>query len=1423
MESPVSFTDLSDVSGLQSISGWHWNFGDPTSGIQNTSILQNPAHTFAGAGTYLVQLITFTGNNCSDTLTKSIVIKPKPLVDFNTQSACAGNPALFTPSGMDLATIATWNWSFGDGGTSTAQAPAYTYTAAGTYTVILTVSDTAGCSATRTKTIVIAPLPSVNFGYTTPGCQGEAVSFADMSGATSGYVALWQWDFGDGNTQTILFPALPDVTHLYASAGTFNVTLTVKTNDSCTNELTRVVTILPKPTAGFLHGAACQGTSVAFTDLSISNTTGGISGWAWDFGDPGSGTANTSGLQHPTHSYNTAGTYTVSLVVSIPGGCSDTATLPVVVSAPPAVDFTQVAGCNGDTTQFTSSASVNMAATQGWYWQFGDGATSFVVDPMHIYASAGTYTVTLTISDTAGCTNTKAKPVVVVPGPLAAFSSSSPGCSGLPITFTDLSLSNGGSLSFWHWDFGDGSDTTYNALVASFEHTYTQPGTFLVTLQVLSVLGCENAVQHTVTVSPSPVSAFTFANTCQGQGTQFTDASDLNGGSSITLRAWDFGDPASGTQNTSALTNPTHNFSQPGTFTVSLFTMNGGGCSDTVQNNVIITPKPTVDFYNDSLVCLGSATTLYADTVATNIGAIQYYEWDFGDGSPHVFTQNATHSYSVAGTFTVTLTVQDTSGCGNVKAHPLTIHTAAVSSFTYAGICRNAPTLFTDLSVAPAGDTIVGWYWEFSSGTTILGTDTLQNPEFIFLAPGTYSVKLTTFTENGCGNTKTLPVQIWSNPTANFNHTASPCANGLVQFRDSSFSYQGTVNSWYWEFEPYQYGTGTNPSHLYYALDSCYDVKLAIEDMRGCVDTLTQEICVPAALTVDFTTSLTCFGDPVQFTSRLLTPDMPPDSLIAFSWNFGDPATGTHNVSTLRYPAHTFSSVGFYTVNFTATDKFGCNATAYQTVQVNALPAANFSYSSGQCDSTLLFSSTSVDTSSTINTYIWNYGDGSASDTTLVPASTHKYNSSGEYITTLTVVNANGCEGAFSDTVKRTACLAAAYLSAGDTLCQNYSLAFTDISTCDGAITWWEWDFGDGTASTAYSTYQAAVHHTFIRSGIYTIRLRVSTQVGTSTVSDSTKTDIAVRPTPLAGFTVDPVCLGYKAEFADTTHANGSLALLYNWEFGDTANADTSVLRNPDYLYAMPGEYTAQMVVKNQFGCADTATSGVRVNGLPGASYANSLACAGQQTFFFDASLPYMAPLITWGWRVRDSVGMIASMQGATPAYIFDSTGNYFVRLMVADTNGCADTIVQQVMVNPSPVSAFSYSENVEDIQGQIQFTNGSVGALQYFWDFGNGVTSYAESPRITYADDGAYPVMLVAVSEHGCHDTTLVTYAMMFKGLYVPNAFAPGGTIQATRYWKPVGVNLATYRAEVYNSYGMLLWSSSLLDENGAPAESWD
>jgi PKD repeat protein len=122
-----------------------------------------------------------------------------------------------------------------------------------------------------------------------------------------------------------------------------------------------------------------------------------------------------------------------------------------------------------------------------------------------------------------------------------------------------------------------------------------------------------------------------------------------------------------------------------------------------------------------------------------------------------------------------------------------------------------------------------------------------------------------------------------------------------------------------------------------------------------------------------------------------------------------------------------------------------------------------------------------------------------------------------------------------------------------------------------------------------------------------------------------------------------------------------------------------------------------------------------------------------------------------------------------------------------------------------------------------VLFTNGSIGGDQYYWDFGNGMISYRKDDTITFDQDGQYQVVLVTVNELGCHDTTRMVYDMMYKGLWVPNAMAPGGSAQQTRIWKPTGMNIAQYKAEIYDSHRLLLWSSTLLDETGAPAEAWD
>jgi hypothetical protein len=145
------------------------------------------------------------------------------------------------------------------------------------------------------------------------------------------------------------------------------------------------------------------------------------------------------------------------------------------------------------------------------------------------------------------------------------------------------------------------------------------------------------------------------------------------------------------------------------------------------------------------------------------------------------------------------------------------------------------------------------------------------------------------------------------------------------------------------------------------------------------------------------------------------------------------------------------------------------------------------------------------------------------------------------------------------------------------------------------------------------------------------------------------------------------------------------------------------------------------------------------------------------------------------------------------------------------------------VPVNASPVAAFSVVENYENKQGQLLLNNGTINGTQYEWDFGNGKTSMAASPVVTYDKEGEYEISLISSNGQNCADTITMTYEMLFKGLFVPNAFNPTHLDPEVAIFKPKGTNLETYTIEVYDRWGNLMWSSSKIDAKGAPAEGWD
>ncbi len=308
----VYFSDYSSGNPTS----WTWNFGDGTS-----STLQNPNHTYTANGTYIVTL-NIASANCSDSTSQSVVV--------GTVTASCAAAFYYYPDSANQNIINffdfssgnpnSWSWNFGDGTSSNLQNPSHTYTANGTYVVTLNIAS-ANCSDSTSQSIVVgvvSPSCAASFYYYPDSANQNMINFFDFS---SGNPNSWSWNFGDGTTSSLQNPV-----HTYSSTGSYTVTLYIS-SANCSDSISQVVTLG--------NTSSCQ---AAFSSVLDSNTvnaviftdqsTGNINAWNWSFGD-----GATSSLQNPVHTYSTAGTYNVTLMVYGNQNCQSIITNAVVVGS----------------------------------------------------------------------------------------------------------------------------------------------------------------------------------------------------------------------------------------------------------------------------------------------------------------------------------------------------------------------------------------------------------------------------------------------------------------------------------------------------------------------------------------------------------------------------------------------------------------------------------------------------------------------------------------------------------------------------------------------------------------------------------------------------------------------------------------------------------------------------------------------------------------------------------------------------------------------------------------------------------------------------------------------------------------------------------------------------------------------------------
>ena len=1260
---------------------YSWDYGNG-----NTSNMYLPTNQVYLGGTldtnYTVQLIVETLFGCIDTLEQTVLVSPLPLAQFTIldDTICLGDAMLFANNSTGAS---SYLWDFGDGTTTGTISPSHTYISHGDFQVSLVAYSTAGCTDTALIDVYVDSIPTATF-INTIECFGNLTTFSNTS---TGSPVAYTWDFGDGspNDNSV------NPTHLYSSSGSYLVTLTATNSVNCSNSAVQLVQVNDVPIADFSWSQTCDGQSMIFTDASLNSPIG----WAWDFDD-----GNTSLVQSPSHLFSDTGSYSVQLIVSVGSGCLDSITIDVYVDSIPQSDFNFTSVCTNDEMFFIDNSNYS---PNSYVWQFGDGNSSILQNPSHTYTTAGNYDVTLTVEYTSnGCTHAFTQNVEAYPRTVPTFNANTPclgemtdfvdatintpitwewnfddgspvttsqnpshlfstqglynislitsniyGCYdtliqqieiyGLPIAdFTHTIVCEGAVTQFydnsiddvsWQWDFGD---LGFTSLTENPIHTFSSNGTFITELVVFNAVGCTDTIEYPITVNPNPIAGFTVDTACFGYITSFNDIS-------IDAVSWiyDFGD-----LNTSSLSDPTHTYPNDGFFTSQQTVTNIFGCKDSISIDVLIHPQPDAGFINTT-VCAQDVVN-YTDTT---IGNINYWNWDFGDGSAPSNDQDPTHEYNVGGSYTVTLIAGNTSGCLDTNTRIVEVYTNPIADFEADTVCFLEVTSFIDLSTDAVP--ITSWNYDFGDN---INQSTLQNPTYIYQAPGLYPASLIVTNINGCDDTVQINVVVNNIPVANFNYD-TVCWGSPTTFTDIS---TGSVNSWNWDFgDGSTSANGPIETHIY-ANPGTYLASMEVDGGTGCTDIIYYPITVIEVLTpIIGAQDTACLMETIQFQDLSVTTS---GSITGWLWSFGD-----GNSSTLQNPIHSYSNSGVYSVTLDVTTSTGCVNTGTYTLEVFNPPTNDFTFTIPCEGQPTIFTDNSLDNNGLITSWEWDFGDGSAIDNSSSPQ--HQYALAGNYNVSSIILSTNGCYDTLTQVVTIYPSPTADFIFS--TECGGLPVDL--INTSNGNITDYEWIYDGQIISTDENTSFSFPTDT----DTHPTTLVVTTDLG---CIDSLSQDVITKPivTFDYGPNITAGCPVLEVSFFENSTTTGGGGIVnWLWNMGDSTYSFNA---NPIHYYEDSGTYYISLQVITAEDCIyyDTLTYAIIVYPQPTAGFIYSpheISILNPEVKFTNTSIG--AQDVEWHF------GDFDYSNDWNPTHLYNDTGYFEVTQTVYNAYGCSDTISQ--------------------------------------------------------------------------------------------------------------------------------------------------
>lgn len=663
--------------------------------------------------------------------------------------------------------------------------------------------------------------------------------------------------------------------------------------------------------------------------------------------------------------------------------------------------------------------------------------------------------------------------------------------STVPTKVTFIDNSAGSTPMTREWDFGDGTTSSEQ----NPEHTYLRRGTYTVSLTVKNAYGTSTATKKNyITIGMEPKADFS-GSPDSGDAPLTVKFSDRSSGQ-VTRWNWDFGDGKGSSEQ-----GPVHTYWSGGNYNVILTASNDYGSSDITKTHYIrVTGDLRAAFAADPTSGKAPLAVKFTDR---SIGNPATWAWDFGDGSNST-GQNPVHVFARTGTYDVRLTVTR-GGIGDTSTQIINVGGVPVADFNCTPRSGNVgeQIRFLDMTENNPDE----WSWDF--GDTAVSD--ARNPSHAYQLKGIYTVSLTAKNSNGIDTeTKEKYINIGIGPRSDFVPVIIPYQKNSVplqvQFVDQSAN---VPTSWEWDFGDGQTSGDQNPKHTYVS-EGTYTVALKVRNNFG-EDTKVRSslIQVNKSPAVDFVADMTTVGvgRRVTFTDlSLITPTN-------WVWDFGDGSTGTG-----ARPDHVYRTTGVYDVTLTASNPdMTTSRTRNQYITVLNIPRADFTADKTRGGAPLNVNFADKSTGAP-DSWQWDFGDG-ANSTEQNPV--HQYNTPGKFSVTLNVSNANGQDSTVkADFIITTPAPVADFRADRQSGNAPFVVRFTDLSK--GSPDTWSWDFGDGTGSEEQNP-----SHIYMNEGTYDVRLTVSNQHGSDSVSlkDTSSARATTTPsgTPAAAMTSSPL------------------------------------------------------------------------------------------------------------------------------------------------------------------------------------------------------------------------------------------------------------------------------------------------------------